>query len=606
MEQILLSSLKELSMVEVLESNDYLSLIDKAYIEPIKSVLAIDDKYKSLDDILQSIKHESPEEAYEELDRQIETLQMVRKHNWIADMSDGQTDSTIFERLHQCDLLLLDYHLDPINHSDPEKALNILTTLNNNHHFNLVVIYTAEENLKKVRTQIFTRLSNGESEILSETNAEVDELFRGWEEEGEDYLNDILDAISLNELEEIFSDPSSFQQQDKFDAYFSPVQAILDDADVKLNDDIIRPLYSRLLKLKVDERKSQGEFLGSSEVKIDTNNNHHIWLKTDKLFIAVVSKKDVEPSELIKSLRFAIESWQPTCHRLLLSKIKNELDDNGQTFENEVLKCDYTNLGWLEQFSKESEGVYVTISRLMEGLTSSLRQNENLEIFGRELQAYIKSESLESVVAKESSEKISFNNDLQQIRTHLNSYICSHTPRGNHLSTGHILEWKEGKDLVYFVCLTPACDLEPGRAKGWKEQLDEILPVKLLKLESHEILYPSKSKLKKLICDITSNNHIFINIDSKVHGFSFSKDAKSNPHWEQCFAEKQGVFEQKNGEPIINLARTRFNKASLCLDSRFQQCRVVGQLRQEYAINLLNKLGASLTRVGLDFVNLMD
>jgi hypothetical protein len=594
-------------MLEVLEESGYRNLINKAYIEPIKSVLAIDDQYQSLDTVLSSIQNGSQLIANTELSRQIETLSMVRENNWLADMHNGQTDSdaTIFDRLHQCDLLLLDYHLDANNQDDPEKALNILAQLNQNHHFNLVIVYTAASDLNRVRSEVFTKLSSSTAELLNKPTPEAERLLEQWDDEGEGYQDDMLLTMTRSDLELALSKPEILENSVEFSAIFNPIDSILNLAKESLSSKEKQQLYIRLLKLKVEEFKQSGDFSGTSAVKINSNGSSSIWLKTEKLFIAVVSKVDVRPRDLIDNLKNAIESWNPTCHRFLLSKIKSELDDNGQSFENEVLNCQYTNVGWLEQFyGNDDDGIQVTVSRLMEGLTSSLKQNDNLHTFASELKEYIRAETLERIVAKESNQTIAFEEDKQIIRSSLNSYICSQIPTGKHLSPGHIIEWRDRYSTSYFICLTPACDLEPRESKGWKERLGDAFPVKFVKLEPHEDLYNSVKTLKSLRKDIVSNNHLFFKIDSELKGFSFSKSVKDNPHWEQCYIKNRGLFSFSNGDLNLSLARTQYNPASLCLENRFQNCRVVGQLRYEYALNLINKLGVTLTRIGLDFVNL--
>jgi CheY-like chemotaxis protein len=594
-------------MPEVHEDMSYRNLINKAYIEPIKSVLAIDDQYQSLDNLLANLQRGTPLTANAELTRQIQTLEMVRGNNWLADMDNGQTDpgSTIFDRLHQCDLLLLDYHLDENNQDDPEKALNILSQLNQNHHFNLVIVYTAASNLNKVRSEIFTKLSSSKNELFSKPTQGVEQLLEQWSDDGESYQDEMLESISRSDLETVLSTPSIIDEANEFTAIFSPVDLILSSANENLSTVQKQQLYIKLLEFKVAELKESGDFSGHSTMKISKNDSPVIWLKTEKLFISVVSKASVEPQNLIESLKLAIENWNPTCHRLLLSKIKSELDDNGQSFENEVLNCRYTNVGWLEQFyNNNDDGTHVTVSRLMEGLTSSLKHNEDLSKYASELKKYIQIETLETVVTKESNQSIVFQADKEKIRSNLNAYICSQSPTGNHLAPGHIIEWRERDITYYFICLTPACDLVPRESKGWKENLGNVFPVNLVKLELHTDLYTNRKDKQKLAKDIVSGNHLFIKIDSEVKGFSFSKDLKSSPHWEQCYAENQGKFSISNGHLTLSLARTRYNPASLCIESRFISCRVVGQLRYEYALNLVNKLGTTLTRVGLDFVPL--
>ena len=225
-----------------------------------------------------------------EIKRQIQKLEMVRKNNWLADMHNGQTDSdsSIFDRLHQCDLLLLDYHLDEIEQDDPEKALNILSKLNQNHHFNLVIVYTAASNLNKVRSEIFTKLSSSKNELFSKPTREAEHLLEQWCDDGESFQDDMLESITRSDLETVLSTPSIIDEPNEFAAIFTPINLILSAEDKKLSNNLKQQLYINLLKLKVEEFKQAGDFAGHSAVKVSTNASSSIWLKTEKLFICLL------------------------------------------------------------------------------------------------------------------------------------------------------------------------------------------------------------------------------------------------------------------------------------------------------------------------------
>ena len=232
-------------MLEVQENISYKSLINQAYIEPIKSVLAIDDQYQSLDTVLDNLQNGTKLTANSELARQIQTLKMVRENNWLADMHNGQTDSdsTIFDRLHQCDLLLLDYHLDNNEQDDPEKALNILSKLNQNHHFNLVIVYTAASNLNKVKSEIFNKLSSGNSELFHNQTEDARSLLKQWDEDGESYQDDMLSKITRSDLEKVLSNPLIIDETIEFTAIFTPINLILNSSDENLSDSQKKQLY---------------------------------------------------------------------------------------------------------------------------------------------------------------------------------------------------------------------------------------------------------------------------------------------------------------------------------------------------------------------------
>jgi CheY-like chemotaxis protein len=592
-------------MPEVQEDNSYINLISKAYIEPIKSVLAIDDQYQSLDNILKNLQSGTPLTANAELTRQIQTLEMVRNNNWLADMHNGQTDSdsTIFDRLHQCDLLLLDYHLDENEQDDPEKALNILSKLNQNHHFNLVIVYTAASNLNKVRSEIFTKLSSSKNELFSKPTQGAEQLLEQWSDDGESYQDDMLESITRSDLETVLSTPSIIDEPNEFTAIFTPIDLILSAENQNLSDDLKQQLYINLLKLKVEEFKHTGDFSGHSAVKVSTNASSSMWLKTEKLFIAVISKEQVVPNDLPTALTSALEDWRPTNNRLLLSKIKSELDDNGQTFENEILSCEYTNAGWLKQFYDESNGMDITVSRLMEGLSNALCNSQELTDFSSLIKQRIESIGLNNEIIKESSSIDNPDTLENKIKLYkaLNTYIGTKDIEGDHLMTGHVIEWSDDvpEKREYFLCLTPACDLVPGRInpnnyKGYKTDLNPYLPLKTIRLIKQD-------NEKKTLKEINKKPIIILKVNGEMICFKASEDGR--PVFdEQIFANHQGVFESIFGIKTVEIHRTFLDKLELRTEKR--QCRIVAHLRYEYALNLLQRLGQDLTKIGLDYQSL--
>jgi len=592
-------------MSEVEEDLRYKELINKAYIEPIKSVLAIDDQYQSLDTVLSNMLSDSPQTVNAELQRQIETLSMVRENNWLADMHNGQTDtdSAIFDRLHQCDLLLLDYHLDENNPDDPEKALRILSKLNKNHHFNLVIVYTDADNLKNVRTGIFCKLSSSSSKLFNQSTQEAERLLEEWDDAGESYQDDMLLSITRGDLEFVLSNPSILKDVVEFTAIFTPIDLILNAGHGTLSDNVKQQLYIILLELKIKELKESEDFTGDFTVKISGNDSNSIWLKTEKLFIAVISKTAVTPNELPDALQRALQDWRPTNNRLLLSKIKSELDDNGQTFENEILSCEYTNAGWLKQFHEESNGMDITVSRLMEGLSNVLCSSSELIYFSDLMKQRIESIGLPNEIKEESPSIGDINESGNKIELckALNTYIGTRNVEGNHLMTGHVIEWGDvdpGK-REYFLCLTPACELVPGRVnsnnyKGCKSDLDPYLPVKTIRLIKQE----NESKTLK---DINKKPIVVLKIDDGMVCFKAAEDGKSVFH-EQIFANFQGKFESVFDIKTVEIHRTFLKDITLTTEKR--QCRIVAHLRYEYALSLLQRLGQDLTKIGLDYVTI--
>jgi hypothetical protein len=80
--------------------------------------------------------------------------------------------------------------------------------------------------------------------------------------------------------------------------------------------------------------------------------------------------------------------------------------------------------------------------------------------------------------------------------------------------------------------------------------------------------------------------------------FQRGGDLLNNPVWEQLIAEKQGEFDAEIKELLIWRPGSDSNKR---ITMKKHAAKVVAQLQCEYALNLLQRFGAAMSRVGLDF-----
>jgi hypothetical protein len=170
-----------------------------------------------------------------------------------------------------------------------------------------------------------------------------------------------------------------------------------------------------------------------------------------------------------------------------------------------------------------------------------------------------------------------------------NAFVCSKEPEGWHLNTGHVFRIEQD----YWVCLSPACDMVPGQlSKERRSMFGGRLPFMAVKLSPLKDGKPTPS-------DIQSNRYIYLQVDNSVIGFCFNKPegGNSSPDWQILYAEKLGVFKDNFQFDVFI---TQMGKTRL-ISSKYN-AKVVGQLRYEYALNLTHRLGATMTRVGLDFI----
>ncbi|EGR0107231.1 hypothetical protein FR270_24095 [Vibrio vulnificus] len=143
------------------------------------------------------------------------------------------------------------------------------------------------------------------------------------------------------------------------------------------------------------------------------------------------------------------------------------------------------------------------------------------------------------------------------------------------------------------------------------------MPVKLVLLhDERKVFNGSPHAHKKLLQDLNSNNYIVLDIQGELKGFSYVVSSKSNPQWEQAFvASKGGLDWSEENTATLTLIRiglvgeegevgTNSDTGEVTLPYTHCKATVVGELRYEYAINLLQKFGMSQSRVGLDFAEL--
>ncbi|MDD2661099.1 MAG: response regulator receiver domain [Methylococcales bacterium] len=127
---------------EVAKLVEYRDLIREVYIDPIRTVVVIDDEFPSLDGLIaKELKEEGAWDGKrDDANKVKEILQFCRKKEnaWLVDVHDGKNDEIIAPHLIHSDLMILDFHLN----DDGGKAIKILKKLAESNHFNMVIVYT--------------------------------------------------------------------------------------------------------------------------------------------------------------------------------------------------------------------------------------------------------------------------------------------------------------------------------------------------------------------------------------------------------------------------------------------------------------------------------
>ncbi|ELQ3995198.1 hypothetical protein RNP97_004511 [Enterobacter bugandensis] len=600
---------------------DYKPHLKSAYIDPIRTVTVIDDEYPTIDDLILSSKEDFSQENIYRL-KEIIDISRSEEYNWLLDVYNGKEkkvqEGTVSNRLYHSDLLILDYHLDGEDSGYCKKSIDIIKNLSENRHFNIVAVHTKgydgqKGSVNEVLIDIITSLQKRPAiSILNEKiKSKVDDVLDEWEIDEPGIRDELIGSISTIDLlflilkHETELCSGNFQNE-ILDVFYGIYEGRPDNINIQ------KPLILKwIISKKLEKYADQFNDKTSKFFDWGINKNCN-WIKTEDLFITVLGKKDTPISEIPNQLLEALSDSKPHPHKLILSKLRSEIESNGSYAASNILNKRFLQAAWLKELllNKDDNAIktaaWQAVTKLWEELAYEIKVG--LDQFTINLVQDLKKidSPLDYFI-----DKSTLADELEQIK-HANCFSCSKKITSHHLVTGHVLEFKNN----HWLCLTPMCDLVPGQKSG-----DNLLPVTLVKMYDAkvalnntrqymqrelnlDILPPidDNEAIRQILNYSTQNNLLFIQpeLDGKIHILSFTVglDGKANPKAMDCYVENQGIFTEANTitlkyvEPMDNNMKVTSVEA-----------KIVAELRYEYALNLLGRLGVSKSRVGLDFIN---
>lgn len=301
-------------------------------------------------------------------------------------------------------------------------------------------------------------------------------------------------------------------------------------------------------------------------------------------------------------MRTSLATWKPSPSRLLSAKIRAEIDDSGVIAEDSVLSNAHIHAKFYQMVFKEKfeearrAAIDEQIKRSIDDISNQIF--EPVTSFFKALVEADKNSNEESFYLESYGVDLKNSTENQTAVKRYNAHIsCYPKINGWHLSPGHILQIGDEK----WVCLSPVCDLVPSQKKiGVFGDVGSGKPFMAVKLHSKRKLLDSNQ--------INSNNFIFISSKHEPHsieqyGFyeqsSYSTDKATSPHWNLFFAKHGGKFEPDFKLHISRVGKDEYDNLKMELIA----CEVIAQLRYEYALNLMQKLGGDFTRVGLEYIS---
>lgn len=568
-------------------------LIREAFIDPIRTVVVVDDDYPTVDTL--AAKELGNTQSWS--DKKNENIPRVRnlfsfarnrERPWIIDIDDAngtenlQSGWKTASHLHESDLLILDYHLQG-DDGGGDAAINILRDLASANYFNLVIVHTkgnAGDHLsvfREIALALTSPIQLLSADEISNVNSTLDE----WEDLQEEVVSQLLEEVSSdcylelrgNKVFDIAEFLKRPEGQHVLEIWKKRPEQI--QIDSKL-------LAKWLLHTKQEQLQQQLSSidLGAVQVGIKEDIN---WILTDKLFVTILPKT-CEPNEFEIKLLDSIKASFPSPHRLLLAKMRAEIDKQGLSAEAAILGNRYLQAEWLGDFLNPNPidataVVYSTVSKHWEALGDQLHQS--IGGFAKQLHEYFSVVGVDSVMAQCRLNK----NDIgsPEALKHFNCYASTKPFDRSHLTTGHVFKFQPPEEVVqYWICLSPACDMAPRQGR-----LEENRPFIAVRLHQFTDDRPIKNAAKNIF--------LFIEIEGEIQTFSIHKDGvAANPDWQQMLARDGGKFSEENCLKLCSIIETNNELKLEMFDGN-----VIAQLRSEYALNLLQRIGTILSRSGL-------
>jgi len=336
-------------------------------------------------------------------------------------------------------------------------------------------------------------------------------------------------------------------------------------------------------------------------IKVLEWQDHDVrFVRTDRGFMAFRAKSEDPSVPLLDTVKAALNAWSPHPSRLLLTKLRAEMDRRGIEVQDDALGKPHIGAIWyrdlLETDKRQiSAAVDRTVRNHAEQLLDQILPDVR-EFAHRMIDLENSSAATEAVKTRFSIDLARPDEEGQAVMEH-NAFVGSKPVSGAHLELGHIL----AVDGQKWLCVTPACDLVPGRVGGANR------PDKAAELKRFTALRLYEKNEGDLLRTATRGGRIFANLvendgTTSAHAFQMASGDNASPAWIIMYAEKDGVFTVENGKRGIGVHLVRMINGHL--DISRVEASVVGHLRPEYALDVQARLTGTQSRIGLDLMGL--
>lgn len=582
--------------------------------DAIRTAVLIDDQFPTY---LQ-MRGAAVEEEFKEVGRAANLYGFFHQRGLICDIENwrkpDEADLDLIDKVRKSDLVVLDYQLGA---GGPKTALEILRHLAVSAHFNLVVLYTNDP-LSKVALSAAAAMRG-----VAPPNPKL-----------------VPTAEALVEAEAIL-DREEFREVDAggLVAYLTrgetpwkdDLQAAMTEAEMHLRS--LRPLTDHVARSWI--RQVSGGFTPAEgpllELRCDLADAGTMWIHCGSCFVAVVDKQKAgddqdEGTYVWNRVGAALRAWRPNFYRLVLSEIQNALELEAVT-DHEAWLDDNLCLGLgLYLLESDEAAAGKMEASAVAGSAQSLI-DRFVDLIRRRLATHVKiTETATSVLSARLSTALGAPRPgetgrhararelahvaadatcewQEKVLPAVNAFMISDEFRGGHITTGSVLRSGEAD---YWLCVSPACDLEPRETGPILLQLIRLIKGPWTdKYSTGEHIVISTDKGPAVLTALNAlNRQPSLKVVLLPNGTGVTREGTAAPVLTGWFASMMapgGAGQPAVAEPIIEAAA---ELAKAAPDRRGVAFTVVAQLRGTFATRFLMAAGQHLSRVGVDFIDL--
>tara|TARA_B100000614_G_scaffold164593_1_gene146496 strand:+ start:21451 stop:23286 length:1836 start_codon:yes stop_codon:yes gene_type:complete len=610
--------------------NNFADLVNEAFIKPLRSVLIVDDQYPTWEEIFNAHLDGNTKDSQQDVISQrklwrtkamgpFEVIKKFRERNpgFVIDIHDAvdsdhsgnnvETAPQLATHLHQSDLLVLDYNLEGASTGlGGDKARKILHSVLSNQHFNLIIVHTDEPDLQDVAESCLTSLLDScatqytEDDLASIEKSEI--LISGLEDSGDFDRRKVQECFARSQY--LYARQLGYKKA--LGEYLSnrgPLAPLFQLSE-NLKFDIHQKKTFLLWAINFINEQLKNE-LASEALKglVWSFKEHTKWIRSSRGFVCFINKG---LSNLLEELENALIDWKPTPSRLLSAKYRYELNRIGVDAEDDALLKNnlfalfYRDIrnGGREDILIDQKAIFREqklrehVTRQSEGL-SFLIEDKIVE-FGNQIiaidlkngQDFLSHYLVDLGKEKESNKAIA----------QYNNYVSTLPSKGNtpeQLDSGHIFKM----DDQWWVCATPACDLQPGQTSiAFRGKNNTLLPFTAFQLNKEN---PDNLSSKHIngggYCFIEDNGEVIALGINSIGDEKHPSNLKVN--WHTFVAESGGVIQ--NGKLTIK----QFVMTEENVSTEQKEVTIICKLRYAYALNYIQRVGISTSRIGLDYVS---